>query len=147
MWIKIVKFQKAWKASVPLVFINTSDIAATRNILCELLPTDQAIESKRPKFVAWDVGAGLWLPPQKNSSGAKEAVSKLLLDPKQSPAAMINPALVLRQATLLPEGSVLIMENLANLHLLPPVSFFMALPLKIKNGTGSPIRAVALVER
>lgn len=45
------------------------------------------------------------------------------------------------------EAGVLIMENLANLHLLPPVSFFMALPLKIKNGTGSPIRAVALVER
>lgn len=48
--------------------------------------------------------------------------------------------------TLLPAG-ILIVENLANLGLLPPVSVFAALPLKIKNGSGSPVRAVALVPR
>ena len=48
--------------------------------------------------------------------------------------------------TLLP-GGVLILENVANLVSLPPVSFFMALPLKIAEGTGSPIRAVAFVPR
>jgi hypothetical protein len=32
------------------------------------------------------------------------------------------------------------------LHTLPTWSFFMAFPLKITNGTGSPIRAVAAVE-
>src|SRR5581483_9335892 len=48
--------------------------------------------------------------------------------------------------TLLPQG-ILIIENLANLGRIPPVSFFLALPLKIKNGTGSPVRAVALVSR
>jgi len=42
---------------------------------------------------------------------------------------------------------VLIMENLNNLDSLPPCCFFMAFPLKIKRGSASPIRAVALVPR
>ncbi len=38
-------------------------------------------------------------------------------------------------------------ENLANLDQIPtPVFRFIGLPLKIKNGSGSPIRAVAVVE-
>jgi arylformamidase len=41
---------------------------------------------------------------------------------------------------------VFILGNLANLHTVPTWSFFMAFPLKIANGTGSPIRAVAAVE-
>lgn len=48
--------------------------------------------------------------------------------------------------TLLPSG-ILILENVSNLAKLPPVSFFMASPLKIENGTGSPVRAVALVPK
>jgi arylformamidase len=48
--------------------------------------------------------------------------------------------------TLLPAG-VLIMENVANLDQLPPESFVIALPLPIANGTGSPVRAVALVSQ
>jgi kynurenine formamidase len=48
--------------------------------------------------------------------------------------------------TLLPAG-ILILQNLANLSRLPAESFFMALPLPIANGTGSPVRAVALVPR
>jgi arylformamidase len=48
--------------------------------------------------------------------------------------------------TLLPAG-ILIVENLANLDQLPPESFVIALPLPIANGTGSPVRAVALVPR
>ena len=48
--------------------------------------------------------------------------------------------------TLLPSG-ILILENVSNLGKLPPVSFFMALPLKIENGTGSPVRAVVLVPK
>lgn len=39
----------------------------------------------------------------------------------------------------------LIMENLANLDLLPDYFTFIALPLKIKNGSASPVRAIALV--
>lgn len=42
-------------------------------------------------------------------------------------------------------NGVLIVENLANLGALPPVSYLLALPLKIREGTGSPVRAVALV--
>ena len=40
-----------------------------------------------------------------------------------------------------------IIENLKNLELLPPFVLFVALPLKIKGGSGSPIRAVAYVPR
>jgi kynurenine formamidase len=48
--------------------------------------------------------------------------------------------------TLLPEG-ILILENVANLQSLPLQSYFMALPLNIEGGTGSPVRAVAFVPR
>ena len=43
------------------------------------------------------------------------------------------------------EKQVLIIENLTNLHRLPDFFLFLALPLKIKGGSGSPIRAVAAV--
>lgn len=42
-------------------------------------------------------------------------------------------------------GEVVIVECLANLRALPPRVVFIALPLKIENGDGSPIRAVAVV--
>lgn len=44
-------------------------------------------------------------------------------------------------------NEVYVVENLKNLSLLPPFAFFMAFPLKIKGGSGSPVRAVALVPR
>jgi len=44
-------------------------------------------------------------------------------------------------------NGVLIMENLANLDELPPRSYFMAFPLPIHKGSGSPVRALALVPR
>jgi kynurenine formamidase len=43
------------------------------------------------------------------------------------------------------EKQVLIIENLCNLDQLPDFFLFLALPLKIRGGSGSPIRAVALV--
>jgi kynurenine formamidase len=43
------------------------------------------------------------------------------------------------------EKQVLLIENLANLEQLPDFFVFLALPLKILAGSGSPIRAVALV--
>ena len=43
------------------------------------------------------------------------------------------------------EKQVLIIENLCNLEQLPDFSLFLALPLKIRAGSGSPVRAVALV--
>ena len=44
-------------------------------------------------------------------------------------------------------NEVYVVENLKNLDRLPPFAFFMAFPLKIKGGSGSPVRAVALVPR
>ena len=44
----------------------------------------------------------------------------------------------------LPNG-ILILENLFNLDQLPGRVFFVALPLKIKGGSGSPLRPMALV--
>jgi kynurenine formamidase len=43
------------------------------------------------------------------------------------------------------EKQVLIIENLTNLEQLPDFFLFLALPLKIRDGSGSPIRAVAVV--
>lgn len=43
------------------------------------------------------------------------------------------------------EKQILIIENLCNLDELPDFFLFLALPLKIREGSGSPIRAVALV--
>lgn len=40
-------------------------------------------------------------------------------------------------------AGIYIIENLTNLEKLPNLSIFMALPLRIANGTGSPIRAIA----
>lgn len=44
-------------------------------------------------------------------------------------------------------NEVYIVENLNNLETLPPFCLFMAFPLKIQGGSGSPVRAVALVPR
>ncbi|MDP8899813.1 MAG: cyclase family protein [Actinomycetota bacterium] len=44
-------------------------------------------------------------------------------------------------------NEVYVVENLNNLNRLPPFCLFVALPLKIGGGSGSPVRAVALVPR
>lgn len=44
----------------------------------------------------------------------------------------------------LPAG-ILILECLANMEQLPPTCFFAALPLRIRGGSGSPVRALAFV--
>ena len=45
----------------------------------------------------------------------------------------------------LPNG-IFIMEMIANMDKIPDRCFFMAIPLKIKNGSGSPIRPFAVIE-
>jgi kynurenine formamidase len=47
---------------------------------------------------------------------------------------------------ILLRSEMVIVECLANLRDLPPVVTFIALPLKIDGGDGSPIRAIALVD-
>src|SRR5205823_384064 len=42
---------------------------------------------------------------------------------------------------------ILIIEGLCNLAALPAVSYFLALPLRIDGGSGSPLRPVALIPR
>lgn len=43
-------------------------------------------------------------------------------------------------------NEIFIMEMLMNLSELPVRSYFMALPLKLKNGSGSPIRPIAVID-
>ena len=43
------------------------------------------------------------------------------------------------------EKQVLIIENLTNLDQLPDFFLFLAMPLKIRAGSGSPVRAVAII--
>lgn len=53
-----------------------------------------------------------------------------------------NPA----HRTFLPNG-VLIVENLDNLQCMPVRGYFVAMPLKIRRGSGGPVRAIAFVDR
>ena len=46
---------------------------------------------------------------------------------------------------ILSENNILIVENLTNLEKIPSTTFdFIILPLKIKDATGSPVRAIAI---
>ena len=59
-----------------------------------------------------------------------------------------DPPQALRTGPIHPvvlEKQMLIIENLCNLDQLPDFFLFLALPLKIRQGSGSPIRAIALV--
>jgi arylformamidase len=42
-------------------------------------------------------------------------------------------------------NNILILEGVFNLRLVPSIFYFLALPLKIKDGSGSPLRPIALV--
>lgn len=44
-------------------------------------------------------------------------------------------------------NNILLIENLRNLTKLPPRCFFVALPFEIKEGSGSPIRPVAFIDK
>ena len=67
------------------------------------------------------------------------------LDPDRVNAADMSPTEFTTHRTFLPEG-ILILENLTNLDRIPGTRCpFIALPLKIKGASGSPVRAVAIV--
>ena len=82
------------------------------------------------ELAEWLVAQGVWLV-------GLEMPSVASLQDKEE--------LTVVHQTLL-RGEVVIVECLANLRMLPEVVTFIALPLKIENGDGSPIRAIALVE-
>jgi kynurenine formamidase len=81
------------------------------------------------ELAAWLVERGTWLV-------GVETPSVAAIHDKQELADV--------HRTLL-RGEVVIVECLTNLRLLPPQVFFIALPLKIQGGDGSPVRAVAVV--
>ena len=83
-----------------------------------------------PELATWLVDRGVWLIGLETPSVAS------LQDKVE---------LTTVHQTLL-RGEVVIVECLANLRDLPPAVTFIALPLKIDQGDGSPIRAVALIE-
>lgn len=62
-----------------------------------------------------------------------------------SVAALANLEELTQVHLALLENEIVIMESLANLRLLPPEVFLIALPLKIAGGDGSPVRAVAVI--
>jgi arylformamidase len=90
----------------------------------------------------------------KNNPGIGEDVAKYLASKKTKIVGGDIPTIdsdadPLEKAhrVLLPAG-VLIIENLANLDSLPPLgSFLIATPLKIKEGTGCPVRAFAFTPK
>jgi len=48
---------------------------------------------------------------------------------------------------ILAKGGILIVENLSNLEKIPSEKFYLIVaPLKLKNATGSPVRAMALID-
>ena len=73
-----------------------------------------------------------------SKSVAAIGVDSLSPDPPAAlDAAPVHPVLL--------ENEVLIIENLTRLAELPDFFLFVALPLKIKQGSGSPVRAIALI--
>jgi len=105
----------------------------------------------------WRTDQGAWFFA-KNSPGLDESAVRLLADRNvravgadtlstESPIIDGNVPYQIGHRELWLPKDILIIECLANLEKLPLRSLFMALPLNIKNGSGSPIRAVAFVPR
>lgn len=84
--------------------------------------------------------------------GLGEDAARYLLEKKVACVGTDALALDVFGSTEYPSHKVLlgngvpILENLTNLKQLPDFSFVMGLPNKIKGGSGSPIRMIALVE-
>jgi kynurenine formamidase len=84
--------------------------------------------------------------------GIDSAVAQLLVDRKAKAVGIDTPSIDYGQSTSFPTHQVLFasnipaFENVANMGRLPPSgSFVIALPMKIKGGSGGPLRIVALV--
>jgi len=84
--------------------------------------------------------------------GIDSAAAQWLVDRKVKAVGIDTPSIDFGQSSSFPTHRVLFaanipaFENVANLHRLPPRgSFVIALPMKIKGGSGGPLRIVALV--
>lgn len=129
----------------PNSLITVADLAAYADQITPgarlLLRTDWDLHAEQPDYrtsfprispelAAWLVEREVWLI-------GLEMPSVASLQDKEE--------LTLVHQTLL-RGEVVIVECLANLRQLPPQVTFVALPLKIQSGDGSPIRAIAIVD-
>lgn len=90
--------------------------------------------------------------PELHFPGIDSAAARWLVDRKVKAVGIDTPSIDYGQSSSYPthrvlfESNIPAFENVANLDLLPPVgSFVIALPMKIKGGSGGPLRIVALV--
>jgi len=84
--------------------------------------------------------------PGLSKSGAKYLASKKLnLVGIDSPSIDLGRDKKFIAHKILAKNNVLIVENLSNLNKITSINFdFVILPLKLKNATGSPVRAIAI---
>ncbi len=128
----------------PNSLITVADVAADADRIGPgtrvLLRTDWDAHAELPDYrthfpritrelAHWLVARGVWLVGVQTPSVASLADREELRDVHQ----------------ILLRGAIVIVECLTNLDQLPETVTFIALPLKIKGGDGSPVRAVAVV--
>ena len=81
-----------------------------------------------------------------SESGAKYLASKKInLVGIDSPSIDLGKNQKFTVHKILAKNNILIVENLSNLNKIPSYNFnFIILPLKLKDATGSPVRAIAI---
>lgn len=86
-----------------------------------------------------------------NNPGLSKSASKYLVSKKinlvgiDSPSIDLGKDLSFSTHKILSKNNILIVENLINLEKIPGTTFdFIILPLKLKDATGSPVRAIAI---
>ena len=85
-----------------------------------------------------------------NNPGLSKSATEYLVSKKINLVGIDSPSIDLGIAKsftahkILAENNILIVENLSNLDKIPTLEFdFIILPLKLKDATGSPVRAIA----
>lgn len=130
------KLKKAFKISAPLVFVDTVDGLALESMLPSVLPQVTRIDKEttaETSIISWDVVSGLRAPPQGSASGASDVVVAMARSSGFKAFELNRPEEVLRVATALPPGSVLVMHNLHRfLHITEVVQSLMNLRDKFK---------------
>tara|TARA_B100000029_G_scaffold495742_1_gene561085 strand:- start:112 stop:759 length:648 start_codon:yes stop_codon:yes gene_type:complete len=127
-----------------------------------ILKTD--IQKFEKKFGAIQVGETVifWTGWQKNlekdiyftkNPGLSISAAKYLVSKKINLVGIDSPSIDLGKDSkfsvhhILAKNNILIVENLANLDKIKPIKFHLiTVPLKLKNATGSPIRAFGFVD-
>jgi kynurenine formamidase len=86
-----------------------------------------------------------------NNPGLSESAATYLVSKRINLVGIDSPSIDLGQAKnfrvhkILAKNNILIVENLSNLNKISSKQFdFVILPLKLKDATGSPVRAIAI---